>query len=132
MHANPLIRQCMALYHKEIHGKVNLSNILSGANKEMKDIPVLEEFIDNKRRSILCINWCLGVCSYAMRIKCKFIRGHVPKEKTSNKFARKLCQVISSGVKHVLKHGLSGLGPPFKKPKLRGNPQLLGVLGNVV
>ena len=103
----------MAPHHEEFHGIVNLSNILNGANKEMKDLPLLEGFIDNNERITLYLNWCLGVYSYVMRDRCRFIRGNVPKDNILNKFATKLCHVLALALQHVLMHGSSGLGPLY-------------------
>ena len=84
-HVHPLILRCMAPYHKVFEGKVNLGNILIGANIEMKDLPMLKRFTDSNGGSTLCLNWCLDVCSYAKKGKCKFIQGHVTKDKITQK-----------------------------------------------
>ena len=119
-HIHPLILQCMAPCHQVFKGKINLGNILTGANIEMKDLPTLEGLTDSNGRSTFFLHFCLSICSYAKKGKCKFIRGHMEKDKIMQTFASKLCQVIAPGVQHMLTHGSTGKGLPQKKQKGSG------------
>ena len=128
---HPLTLQYMEPDHQTFKGKVNLGNILHGANIEMKDLPTLEGSTDNNGKSTLCLNWCLGIYSYANKGKCQITRGHLANDKIIQNFESNLCQVITPGVQYVLTHRSVGQGPPQRKQKELGDPWPLGMLGNV-
>ena len=44
-HIHPLILHCISPYYTEFNRKVNLGNILAGAQTEMKDLPLLEDLL---------------------------------------------------------------------------------------
>ena len=116
-HVHPVIRQCMATYHQVYRGNINLRNILRGVNKDSKDLPTLKGYTNNKGRSTLFLNWCLGVCTYNKRGRCHSKKGHVMMEQITPTFASQLCTLLAPGVQHVLTHESTGQGPPEKQHK---------------
>ena len=98
-------------------GKINLGNILRGANKEMKYLPTVEGYMDSKGRGTLCLIWCLGICIYAKKGRCCFRKGHVANEQITPTFASNLCQVLAPGVQYVLTYRSTGQGLSQKKHK---------------
>ena len=77
----PVILQYIAPYHQVYKGKVSLGNILSGANKDMKDFPTLEGYTDSNGGVHFAL---LGVWVSAHMLR---KRGHVAKERTTLTFA---------------------------------------------
>ena len=84
-HVHPIICQYIEQY-------INLRDITRGANKEIDDLPKLEEYICNNGRSTICLDWCLGICSSTRKGRCQF--RHAEMEHITETFTHKLCKVL--------------------------------------
>ena len=102
-------------YHRLYSGNINLMDNVRGVNKEIDGLPKLEGYTKNDARSIICLNWCLGICIYDVRDKCHFM--HVTMEYITGKVVSELCQAFSPGVQHVLRHGYMEQGLTKKEHK---------------
>ena len=96
-----------------------------GGNKEIDDLPKLDEYTNNDGMIIICLDWCLGICSYERKGKCCF--RHATTEHITETFFHELCQVLVPGVQHMLTPGYPEQGPPKKKTqRVRVMPGLWG------
>jgi hypothetical protein len=73
---------------------VQLMEILDAANKCITDLPTLPDYMDNGW-PFICWMHILGHCSYP---NCAFLRGHVPKEKITDKFVDDVVAILTLGV----------------------------------
>jgi hypothetical protein len=75
--------------------RVQLTYILDASNKRITDLPTLPDYMENDR-PFICWAHILGRCGFQ---KCAFIKGHVPRDKISDKFADTVVNTINSGVR---------------------------------
>ena len=99
--------------HQVYKGHINAMDIVMGENTEIDALPKLKEYINDNGGSKICLDWCLGICSFIRRGKCD-VR-HAVTEYITDTFSHELCQLLVPGVHHVLMHGPPEQGPTKKK-----------------
>jgi hypothetical protein len=76
--------------------RVQLTEILDTANKQITDLPTIPEYVENGR-PVVCWAHVLGKCSFQ---NCTFCKGYVPRENIPEKFADKVVAMLMPGVQH--------------------------------
>jgi hypothetical protein len=92
---HPKIVAMMADYLETRGTRVQLTEILDASNKRITDLPTLPDYMENGH-PFICWAHILGRCSYP---NCAFLKGHVPREKITDKFADEVVATITSGVR---------------------------------
>jgi hypothetical protein len=102
----------MADYLSTRGTRVQLTEILDAANKRITDLPTLPDYMENGK-PFICWAHILGHCSYP---NCAFLKGHVPKDKITEKFADEVVAILNSGVRKCSRPR-DQLESPGKRPK---------------
>ena len=98
--------------------RINLGQILDAARREIRDLPIIPEYVANGR-PFVCWGHILGRCHFGT--SCSFARGHPPRHAIPDQFAREVVDLLSEGVAVLVgnrqqdKRG--GGGSPVKKQK---------------
>ncbi len=97
--------------------QINLSHILDAAKREIMDLPVIPDFVDNGR-PVVCWAHVFGRCHFGGN--CSFARGHIPWGAIPDRFATVVVDMLQGGVAAVVvswRQGAQGGGSPVKKQK---------------
>ena len=116
---HPKIKLLMDPYLKQYNNFVSIVNLLTASGKRMTDLPTLTlpKYCHPTGQSFLFWNSVFGKCFCGPW--CKFARGHVNKDDSTNAFADGVTNVISKGVIYYtnLPAGAAGGGSPRNKRK---------------
>jgi hypothetical protein len=93
---HPKIQLLMDPYLARYNNYINLSAILTAANKQMVDLPSLPNYCTPTGASLICWNTVLGRCFRGC--KCKYYKGHVCKGDLTEEFADVISNCISKGL----------------------------------
>jgi hypothetical protein len=93
---HPKIVAMMADYIATQGLRVQLTEILDAANKQITDLPTIPEYVENGR-PVVCWAHMLGKCSFK---NCAFCKGHVLRENIPEKFADEVVAMLTPGVRH--------------------------------
>jgi hypothetical protein len=118
---HPKIQALMDPYLTKYNNYINLSAILTAANKRMADLPSLPNYCTPSGTSVICWNSVLGRCFRGQ--KCKYFKGHVCKGDITEEFADAVSDCINKGVLYYteLPQGPSSL--EGNKRKAMENPE---------
>ena len=101
--------------------RINLGKILTAAKREITDLPVLPNYVDNGR-PFVCWGHILGRCHFGD--KCSFSRGHVPRKAIPDTFAEEVVNIVGAGIEAIVAERQSRRpttgGPPNKRVKGEG------------
>ena len=116
---HPVIKAMMKEYEATtgLGLRINLSQILTAARREIRDLPVIPEYVD-RGRPFLCWAHVLGRCHFGD--SCTFARGHPTRNAIPDQFAREVVDTLSSGIEAVVadrRQTARGGGSPVKKLK---------------
>ncbi len=122
----PKIRLLMDPYLARYNNYINLSAILTAANKRMADLPSLPNYCTITGASLICWNTVLGRCFRGR--KCKYYRGHVRKGDLTEEFADAVSNCISKGVLYYteLPKGASSLTESKRQRRAQMTPDIRG------
>ncbi len=95
--------------------KVRLTNILDASNKRITDLPMIPEYVAN-RRLFVCGVHILGRCTFA---KCQLKSGHVPHNAIPDAFAEEVVTMLTPGV-NLCTWAREQEGLPGKRLKAEG------------
>ena len=98
--------------------RINLGQILDAAGREIRDLPIIQEYVANGRPYI-CWGHILGRCHFGKG--CTFARGHPPRRAIPDQFAREVVDMLGDGINAMVaerreRRGGGG-GSPIKKQK---------------
>ncbi len=116
---HPTIRLLMDPYLARYNNYINLSAILTAANKRMTDLLSLPNYCTPTGASCICWYTVLGQCFRGKR--CKYYKGHVKKNDFTEEFANAVSNCISKGVLYYTELP-QGAGSPDGKRKASEGP----------
>lgn len=97
--------------------RINLSTILNAAQREIRDLPVIPDYVANGR-PFVCWAHVLGRCHFGD--SCTFARGHPPRQAIPDQFAREVVELLGAGIDSLVaerQQNTRGGGSPIKKQK---------------
>lgn len=117
---HPTIKTMMKEYEATtgLGMRINLGQILDAAGREIRDLPIIQEYVANGRPYI-CWGHILGRCHFGKG--CTFARGHPPRRAIPDQFAREVVDMLGDGINAMVaerreRRGGGG-GSPIKKQK---------------
>ncbi len=116
---HPKIKTLMDPYLARYNNYINLSAILTAANKQITDLPSLPNYCTPTGASFICWNTVLGRCFRGER--CKYYKGHVQKNDLMDEFADAVNNCIGKGVLYYTEVP-QGAGSPDGKRKATEGP----------
>ena len=106
-------------YLERYNNYINLSTILTAANKRITDLPSLPNYRNPTGASIICWNTVLGRCFRGKQYK--YYKGHVQKNDLMDEFAKAVSDCIGKGVLYYIEVP-QGAGSPDGKRKAAESP----------
>ena len=95
--------------------RINLGAILSAAGRDIRDLPVIQNYVANGR-PFLCWAHILGRCHFGEG--CTFAKGHPKRQAIPDQFAQEVVDMLGSGIEAVVaERRQRGGGSPIKKQK---------------
>ena len=97
--------------------RINLGAVLNAAKREIRDLPVIPEYVANGRPYI-CWAHILGRCHFGDG--CTFAKGHPPRRAIPDQFATEVVQLLSGGINTLVderRNDTRGGGSPIKKQR---------------
>lgn len=96
--------------------RINLGQMLTAARRDIRDLPVLPEYVANGR-PFLCWAHVLGRCHFGD--SCTFARGHPARKHITDSFAREVVELLGDGIDALVaeRRERTGGGSPIKKQK---------------
>jgi hypothetical protein len=83
-------------YLAKYNNYINLSDVLTAADKRITDMPGLKGYTNPSGSSCICWNTVLGQCFKGKR--CRYYKGHVRKADITDEFAEAVTDCIGKGV----------------------------------
>ena len=114
---HPVIKSRMSAYEgmTGLGLRINLGQLLTAAKRDIRDLPVLPEYVANGR-PYLCWAHVLGRCHFGD--SCSFARGHPPRRDIPDAFAREVVEMLGAGIDAMVEERRQrGGGSPIKKQK---------------
>jgi hypothetical protein len=109
---HPKIVAMMADYVATRGLRVQLTEILDAANKQITDLPTILEYVENGW-PVVCWAHILGKCTFQ---NCAFCKGHDPRGNIPDKFADEVVAMLTPGVQHCARPKENN-APPGKRLK---------------
>ncbi len=106
-------------YLARYNNYINLSAILTAANKRITDLPSLPNYCTPTGASCICWNTVLGRCFRGKQ--CKYYKDHIQKNDFTDEFADAVSNCISKGVLYYTELP-QGSGSPQGKRKATEGP----------
>ena len=95
--------------------RINLGQILTAAQREIRDLPVIPAYVANGR-PYLCWAHVLGRCHFGSN--CTFSRGHPKRAEIPDQFAQEVADMLRGGIDIMVEERKQrGGGSPIKKQK---------------
>ena len=116
---HPTIKAMMKAYEGTtgLGLRINLGAILNAAHREIRDLPVIPEYVE-RGRPFLCWGHILGRCHFGDG--CTFAKGHPSRSAIPDQFAREVVDILGGGIDAIVaerQQPTRGGGSPIKKQK---------------